>query len=245
MMKKICLSLIIVFSLFMSASANSKEPQTVILLHGIGHTKWNMYFVEHALKKEGYETLNISYPSLSKGIDALSDFIHERLEMAEIWDKNHKINFVTHSMGGIVTSHYLNKYEDSIEKEYVGRVVMIAPPNKGSEIADLLKDFTPYKKLFGPAGQELTTSHREKNIKKPYYEVGVIAGTRGWPYMLGNVSIKGAHDGRVALERTKMEGMRDHVALPATHSFIAWKPSVHQQIIRFLENGSFKRAATK
>ena len=242
MIKKTFLSVIILFGLTMSPAANSKESETVILLHGIGHTKWNMYFVETALKKQGYETFNITYPSLTKGIDGISDFLHERLEMGEIWNKDQKVHFVSHSMGGLVTSHYLNKYEDKIEKENVGRVVMIAPPNKGSEIADLLKDFLPYKMIYGPAGQELTTKHQANNVKKPYYEVGIIAGTKGWPYLLGNMNLKGKHDGRVALENTKLDGMQDHVEVKATHSFIVWKPSVHQQVIRFLENGSFKRA---
>ncbi len=219
------------------AQATTKD--TVVLLHGIGHSRWNMYWVERAMRKEGYEVVNITYPSLKHDIGTLSGLIHEELAVEKLWQKQGKVHFVTHSMGGLVTRRYLETYKSDIPQEKLGRVVMLAPPNGGSEVADFLKNFPPYKWSFGPAGQELATEARAKDLVKPYYELGIIAGSKKWPYVVANFIVPGSHDGRVTVEKTKLDGMKGHVTLPATHSFISWKPSVHKQIIAFLEKGEF------
>lgn len=233
---------IILFALIlvMPMTAHASRKETVVLLHGIGHTKWNMFATEKALRKQGYEILNISYPSLRNDTGTLATLIHERLIRAGAWENMTKVNFVTHSMGGLVVRCYLEQHKKSIPSEKLGRVIMMAPPNGGSEVADLLKDFFLYKWIYGPAGQELTTEEQSKHTAMVYYELGIIAGTTGWPYILGNLAISGKHDGRVAVEKTKMAGMKDYIALPATHSFMAWKSDVHEQIISFLEEGFFQ-----
>ncbi|PJB73733.1 MAG: hypothetical protein CO093_00070 [Alphaproteobacteria bacterium CG_4_9_14_3_um_filter_47_13] len=232
-------SILLVLVLLMPVTVHAAQKETVVLLHGIGHTKWNMFVTERALRKQGYETLNITYPSLRSDIKTLAGFLHNRLAMTGIWEEPGQVHFVTHSMGGLVARHYLHDYRTDILADRLGRVVMMAPPHSGSEVADLLKDFPPYQWIFGPAGQELTTTAQSQNAPDPYYDLGIIAGTTGWPYILGNITIAGKHDGRVGVERTKMVGMKDHIALPATHSFISWKPDVHKQIVSFLKNGNF------
>jgi pimeloyl-ACP methyl ester carboxylesterase len=217
------------------------QKETVVLLHGIGHSKWNMFLAEKALRKQNYHTLNITYPSLKKDIKSLAGFIHEYLQSSDVWNTQDKVHFVTHSMGGLVARQYLDDYKTSLAKDKLGRVVMLAPPHSGSEVADLLKNFPPYKWLFGPAGQELTTINQAQNTALPYYDLGIIAGSLGWPYILGNLTISDRHDGRVAVERTKLLGMKDHMTIAATHSFISWQPRVHKQIVYFLKNGVFYR----
>lgn len=228
--------------LIATQTAQAAAKDTVVLLHGIGHSRWNMYWVERALRKEGHEVVNLTYPSLKHDITTLSKWVDERLAKEKVWESPGQVHFVTHSMGGLVTLYYLEQYKAGIPAEKLGRVVMLAPPSKGSEVADLLKNFPPYKWSFGPAGQELATDVRSKNTMKPYYELGIIAGSKKWPYIVANFVIPGEHDGRVAVEKTKMDGMKDHIVLPATHSFISWKPEVHKQIIAFIGKGEFDRA---
>lgn len=218
--------------------AQARANDTVVLLHGVGHSKWNMYWVERALRKEGYDVVNISYPSTKYDIKALTGIIDERLE--NVWEASEKVHFATHSMGGLVTQHYLDTYRATIPSEKLGRVVMIAPPNGGSEVADFLKNFAPYQWSFGPAGQDLTTEKRRESQVTPYYDLGIIAGTKHWPYVVANFVIPGAHDGRVTVAKSKMDGMKDHITMHATHSFISWKPSVHKQIVSFIKEGHFK-----
>jgi pimeloyl-ACP methyl ester carboxylesterase len=222
--------------------AGEPTQDTVVILHGIGHTRWNMHGIEKAMRRQGYATLNITYPSLRKDIPHLADFVNKKLENEKIWNKPGQVHFVTHSMGGLVIRAYLERYKTEISHAKMGRVVMIAPPNGGSEVADFLRDFPPYKWIYGPAGQELTTAAQSMNAVEPWYEVGIIAGNRGWPYPVANTLIDGAHDGRVSVERTKLVGMKAHITISATHSLISWDKDVYTQSVHFLKNGTFDHA---
>lgn len=119
---------------------------------------------------------------------------------------------------------------------------MLAPPATGSEVADCLSPLSLYRWLYGPAGQQLTTHHDSgTGGTVPDFELGVIAGTTGWPYLLGSLLLPRPHDGRVSVERTRVDGMRDHLVLPATHSFIMRAPEVQRQVLHFLRHGGFTR----
>jgi pimeloyl-ACP methyl ester carboxylesterase len=231
----------------MDTSPRTDQPKTlsdrVVLLHGIGQSRWNMYFVARALRRAGFAVTAISYPSLRQNIAALAGFLEKQLDDAEIWQQVGPVHFVTHSMGGLLVCHFLDTRRARIPAAKLGRVVMMGPPHGGSEIADFLQNFPPYKWLYGPAGQELTTAARTQDRTEPYYELGIIAGTRGWPYVIANRMIPAPHDGRVSVARTALSGMKDHITLPATHTMMAWQPAVHQQIVHFLKEGVFKNAA--
>ena len=235
-------SVVLVLSLCAGASAVSPEmsrDETVVLLHGIGHKSFNMRGAELALQKAGYNTLNISYPSLRMGLPDLASFVAQGLEEGGVWSSGHRVHFVTHSMGGLVARQYLEDYKSDVPVAVLGRVVMMAPPLQGSEVADFLSPFAPYSWVYGPAGQQLTTAVQEKVDVTAYYDLGIIAGNKKWPYVVANFIMPDAHDGRVAVERTRWNSMKDHLVVPATHSFISWKPNVHKQIIQFLELGEF------
>jgi len=222
-----------------SDRAASKTRDTVILLHGIGRTSLYMTPIEWSLHRQGYDVVNLTYPSRRKNIDELTIFLHDRLERESVWNKPGHVHFVTHSMGGLVAKCYLEKYRQEIPDAKMGRVVMIAPPNGGSEVADFLTGFQPYRWFFGPAGQELTTAKQNQNGIKPWYDLGIIAGTLGWPYVVGEVLISGENDGLVSVERAKMAGMKDFVTVKATHMGVSWRPDVNREIVEFLKNGKF------
>lgn len=223
-----------------SAVADDSDKELVVLLHGIGHSEWNMAGIEFSLQKAGYETLNVGYPSLDKNISQNARFLGETLDKQGVWTGSYKkVHFATHSMGGLVIRTYLNDHKKDLADKNLGRVVMLAPPLGGSEVADLLKDFPPYQWLYGPAGQELTTQQQEKIKVDIYYDLGIIAGDKEWPYIVAAHVIPDKSDGRVALEKTKIKDMTDHMTVSATHSFISWKPSVHKQIIHFIKSGKF------
>jgi hypothetical protein len=140
--------------------------------------------------------------------------------------------------GGLVARQLL--LGDRPTHARIGRVVMLAPPSAGSEVADFLAPLPPYRWLYGPAGQQLTTSHRSGIWRtSPDFELGIIAGATGWPYLLGNLLLPRPHDGRVSVERTRVDGMRDHLVVPATHSFIMRVPEVQRQVLHFIRHGGF------
>jgi pimeloyl-ACP methyl ester carboxylesterase len=213
----------------------SHRTETVVLLHGIARTAGSLGSLESSLQDAGYNTVAITYPSTDYSIDKITDYLHKNHLTEDFWSEQDKVHFVSHSMGGLVTRAYLDKYR----QDKIGRVVMLAPPHGGSEVADLLSGFPLYDWYYGPAGAELKTGHRQKDKTKPYYDVGIIAGTREWPYIVAAFLVPGKGDGRVSVKNTKWPSAKDHIALPATHTFIMNKKTVHDHVLEFLENGKF------
>ena len=123
----------------------------------------------------------------------------------------------------------------------LGKVVQLAPPNQGSEVADFIKNFWPYKKIYGPAGQQLITD--QSKIKHLFgevsYELGIIAGNSTID-PISSAIIPGENDGKVAVERTKLKGMKDHIDVSASHTFFPSNKEVQKQTLYFLKNGNFK-----
>lgn len=216
----------------------SQDEELVVLLHGIARTSRSMRPIEGFLAAAGYRRLNLDYPSRRHDLVGLADIVGQQLAATDAWDAP-KLHFVTHSMGGLVARLLLG---DRPTHARIGRVVMLAPPSAGSEVADFLAPLPPYRWLYGPAGQQLTTCHSSGIWRtRPDFDLGIIAGATGWPYLLGNLLLPRPHDGRVSVERTRVDGMRDHLVLPATHSFIMRVPEVQRQVLHFIRHGSFAR----
>ena len=200
-----------------------KDAETTVLLHGIGRTPRSLRPLEKRLNKTGYGTVNLAYPWRSMGIPQLAAFVADALEARGLCGENSRLHFVTHSMGGVVVLYMLCRLHDRFPVGTIGRVVLLGPPLKGSEVADAFASFPPYRWLYGPAGQDLTTASGCLDGVTSDFPLCVIAGTLGWPYLTG-ILIRGAHDGRVSVERTRLDGMTDHLVLPVMHSLSPTTP---------------------
>ena len=233
--------LFLFFAVLFLFMPSAQAAETVVLLHGIAKTSSSMKPVEKALRAAGYEVLSMTYPSTKKNMTGIIEGLREAPLNQGFWDKAEKVHFVTHSMGGLVVQQYLNAYRGDLPAPKLGRVVMLAPPNGGSEVADLLHNLWPYQWYYGPAGQDLTTTSRQQAVVEPYYDLGIIAGTKEWMYIVAAFVVPGASDGRVSVEKTKMSGMKDHMTVPATHTFIMDRSDVHRQVLSFLKDGAFSR----
>lgn len=210
------------------------KKETVILLHGLARTKRSMSALEKALSKEGYHVLNIDYPSTKKNIAKLSFIIYEKIKK-ECLERDTKIHFVAYSMGCIIVRQLLTKHQVS----NVGNIVLLAPPNHGSEVADYLQNNLLYKYFYGPAGLELTTHTARTNPFPPLqHSFGVIAGNVCLDPLAYFILPKG-HDGKVTIESTKLEGMSDHIIVPCSHTFIMRNKAVIEQVLHFLRKGKF------
>lgn len=230
-------ALIVILLFVFTASLQSQDQdEGVVLLHGLCRTKSSMKKMEKALLLEGYRVVNIAYLSRSGSINKLSDeTIAQALENPELKDCT-KIHFVTHSLGGILVRSYFKRHNFS----RIGRVVMLGPPNQGSEVVDILGSWWLFRKVNGPAGVELTTASDSlpNNLGPVNFECGVIAGTRSINW-INSMMIKGKDDGKVSVERTKVEGMKAHLKVPVTHPYLMKNKRVIKKTIKFLESGSF------
>jgi triacylglycerol lipase len=210
--------------------------EQMILLHGLCRTSRSMVKMENALTGAGYKVRNVDYPSRTTSIQKLADDVIGKAVADCQQDGAAKINFVAHSLGGILVRSYLVRH--SIPE--LGRVVMLAPPNQGSEIVDKLGWLFLFKWINGPAGNELGTDKNStpNNLGPANFSAGIIAGDRSINW-INSLLIPGSDDGKVSVERTKLAGMSDHLVIHATHPFIMKNHEVIRQTIQFLRAGSF------
>jgi pimeloyl-ACP methyl ester carboxylesterase len=216
--------------------AKSVTADCVILLHGLARSDGSMEKMEQVLTERGYFVQNIDYESTRFDIQTLArQAIEPALEACPV---DIPVHFVTHSMGGILVRQYLS--ENSIDR--LGRVVMLGPPNKGSEVVDKLGDFPGFYFINGDAGLQLGTGDTSvPNLLGPAnFDVGIIAGTRSINLILSSM-IPGTDDGKVSVENTKLEGMNDHIEMEVTHPFMMQNVEVIDQVIYYIENGRFRR----
>ena len=214
------------------AEAIAAEDECVVLLHGLGRSETSLFFLEEALKAEGYLVVNRTYPTTEMSIEALLDYVTAAVgECGEA-----RVNFVSHSLGGIVARGWIQQNQP----DSLGRVVMLAPPNHGSEVADELGQLSLFGMLMGPAGQELRTGPTgiPEQLGPVTFDLGVIAGNQSINPLFSAL-IPGTDDGAVSIESTRIEGMADHITLATTHTMMMNNPVVIAQVVNFLQTGTF------
>lgn len=213
--------------------------EQVILLHGLCRTSRSMAKMERALTDAGYTVRNVDYPARTAPIQKLAeDALGKAVGDCRLGGAT-KIDFVTHSMGGILVRSYLARH--SIPE--LGRVVMLAPPNQGSEVVDKLGRWFLFKWINGPAGTELGTGKNStpNQLGPASFPAGIITGDRSINW-INSLLLPGSDDGKVSVERTKLARMRDHLVIHATHPFIMRNHEAIRQALQFLRTGHFDHA---
>ena len=213
--------------------------EAVVLLHGLGRTSRSMRRLDRVLTRRGYRVLNLGYPSRSRDIPTLARYVAARVLA---WDGvvlTESLHFVTHSLGGIVVRAAVAN--GHFPRDRVGRVVMLGPPNTGSEVADaLLRGRGVGPRILGPAGVQLTTSPDSYVARLPAvdYPVGVIAGSRSFNPLFSAV-LGEANDGKVRIARTRVAGMTDFVIVPVWHPLLPAARVAIEHVVHFLQRGAF------
>jgi hypothetical protein len=212
------------------------QASCVILLHGLARTNSSMTALEKKLVDQGYHVINDGYPSRAAPIEELAEIvISPALEKCNDYDE---INFVTHSLGGILVRQYLSQ-NDIPKLKYV---VMLRPPSQGSEVVDKLDKVPGFRFVNGDAELQLGTGELSvpNKLGPANFDVGMIAGTQSINLILSTY-IPGSDDGKVSIESTKLEGMNDHIEMATSHPFMMKNQKVLKQVTYYLANGKFTK----
>jgi len=208
----------------------------VIVLHGLARSSGSMSHMVRALEKDGYRVCNVSYPSRKHSIEVLTmEFVAPAIRACRS-SETESARFVTHSMGGVIVRQLAKSAPDL----RIGRVVMLSPPNHGSEVVDKLGNLSVFKALNGPAGLQLATHEASvpRSLGPASFDVGIITGSRTINPFL-SMLIPGADDGKVSIESAKLEGMTDFCVIAASHPLIMRNKLAIAQTLAFLAEGRF------
>jgi pimeloyl-ACP methyl ester carboxylesterase len=193
---------------------------------------WIMSLLAHELRTQGFETRSVSYDSVSAPPDEHVDRLATQLADADA----RPLHFVAHSMGGLITLRYLVSER---RPRRAGRTVLLGTPARGSQAA-LEFGRQPWGPLMLGRSAELWHSALPEAVPRGL-EVGAIAGNE--PFGLGAllVDLPGPSDGVVTVEETRLEGLRDHIVLPVSHTGMLMSKPVAEQTGAFLRTGAFNR----
>lgn len=200
--------------------------ERVVLLHGLWRSVWAMEEPAKFLNARGFETLNVPYSSFRKSMAEIVDQVAE-----EIGQSRKVTHFVTHSMGAIVLRHLAARYPELV----TGRIVMLAPPNQGSEIIDWLEDSPLGRYSLGPGGMSLSTVKVQKEV--PGFATGreviAIMGRRNVVPVF-DFLLEGENDGVVTVEGGKVAGLTRLEVVDADHTFIMGEKRVMELVAQVL-----------
>ena len=232
-----------------------RASKSAVLVHGLARTARSMSRLGQALTDDGYEVYNFDYPSRKFGIPALVEALADYVSPVAV--ASDRLDFVSHSMGGLLVRGVLSRRTFA----NVGRVVMLAPPNRGSAMASLASTYAWARGFYGQSLLDLRADRASGGVDAsdegdnglvgrlgvPLCEFGVIAGTRSFhplqptSYYSSMTRPAGSHDGTVQVNETTLPGMSDFITVNANHTFIMDHDETIRQTLQFLATGRFLR----
>jgi triacylglycerol lipase len=214
----------------------AEPPESVVLVHGLGRSSASLVVLRARLTAAGFRVVNFDYPSTKEPIENLVDSLAAAVSSC-CEEESSTVHFVTHSMGGVLVRGYFSRSAEP----HLGRVVMLSPPNQGSELIDAFSASPLLVSVVGPAGARLGTDSTSypRRLGPVRFSLGIIAGDRSLS-RFGSWLIPGPDDGMVGVDQTRVEGASDFLVVPATHTFIMNRPDVADAVLFFLEHGRFQ-----
>ncbi len=208
-----------------------------ILVHGYNKNKNDMMILSDNLEKLNHKCFLVDLSLTFKEIEYNSVIFEKNFErISRDIGKDKQINLIGHSTGGIIIRKFLvdTKYIDNIDK-----CVLIATPNNGSELADIVSKHLSYgTKIFKTLVSINSSSVKMiEKIKHDRIKIGAIAGNKN-NLLLGNL-MNEENDGRVKVNSVFYDGLDDFIILPYGHKEIHYKWDTAKLVDKFIMDGKF------
>lgn len=195
---------------------------SVLMIHGLFMGSWILSPIARHLNRNGFRCFGYDYPTRIRRVE-----VHGA-ELAVVLSRlpEPRLDAVTHSMGGLILRAALAHKPEL--KQKIGRVVMIAPPNRGSDLARRWRtNFPPAGKLVVPL-HDLSSEEDSAIHSLPPLPEGIELGI-----------LAAENDHAVSVDRTRLAGERDHRILPGRHTDILFRRRTAEFVERFLRTGKF------
>lgn len=223
------------------------KPRVVICLHGLIRSRGSMEGIAQSIARHGdFSTMCFSYASTRAEV---CDHAKALRDVVGHLDGVEEIDFVAHSLGNLVIRHFLKDQMDSTDQRQdkrIKRIVMLAPPNNGAQLAERMQTNPAFKLIFGISGGQLAKNWDQlaSHLATPTCEFGIIAAESD-SWVGTNPLLDGKDDFVVRVEETRLPGAHDFLVVPGLHSFIMDQEKVQQSVLRFLEHGYFVSEAAR
>ncbi|MCE9631319.1 MAG: alpha/beta hydrolase [Planctomycetia bacterium] len=217
------------------------DGPTILVLHGLGEGRSSMRpLAEHLRRSLDATVLLFGYASTNADIEAHGrslDAVITALPAAG------RISFVGHSLGNLVVRRWMT-LADRDDLARVDRMVMLGPPNKGSELARHVAGVGFLASLAKGAARDLVVDWHTvvPHLAVPPCEFGIVAGGRGDSSGFSPL-LEGDDDAVVSVEETRLDGADDFLLLPVHHAAMLRDRKVQQATESFLKSGRFAPAA--
>lgn len=221
----------------LEALGATRADSCVVLLHGLARTADSMARLGERLAADGHAVVTADYPSRRFPVRTLAAMtVPPALDACRARGAR-ELHVVTHSLGGILLRQHLAEHAEPD----LGRVVLLAPPNRGSEVADALGDVPGYRLLNGPAGLELGTGPDAlpERLGPTTADVAVITGTTSINLIL-SLWLPNPDDGKVSVASARLEGMCAFLAVPVAHPFVMKDRDVIDEVSAYLATGRLR-----
>jgi pimeloyl-ACP methyl ester carboxylesterase len=203
----------------------------IIIVHGLWMTGLELGVLQHRLRVDhGFEPSIFSYPSITGSMNDHVASLHAYVKAHQY----ERLHFVGHSLGGIVVLKMLETYNDIPP----GRVVCLASPMQGSCAVDGFARWPFARAALGAAICEevLSCKPRKWDGRR---DVGILAGSLSIGLGRMFADFHEPSDGTLLVSETKLDGAKEHIVMPVSHTGIVFSAEATAQIAKFLREGAF------
>lgn len=209
----------------------------VILLHGLGEGRDSMRpLAEHLRPRLDASVMSFGYASVRADIDA-----HARAlatVVAGLPDAD-SLQFVGHSLGNLVVRRWM-ALADAADLARTRGVVMLGPPNQGSDLARMVARVWPLAEQANGAARDLVLDWPRvaPTLALPTCPFGIVAGGCGDDDGFSPL-LSGDDDAVVRVEETRLPGATDFLLLPVRHAAMMRHEAVQRATVEFLRHERF------